>query len=54
MTHVAEFMVLGIFSSMMVYSHWLGPEPGPGQGLGQYHAEPFTLHRDLEEWVVWF
>ena len=20
----------------------------------QYYAEPFTLHRDLEEWVVWF
>ena len=43
MTHVAELMVLGIFSSMMVYSHWLGPEPGPGQGLGQVSCGTFHI-----------
>ena len=24
----------------MVYSHWLGLEPGPEQGPGRYYAEP--------------
>ena len=30
----------------MVYSHWLGPEPGQGPGPDRFYAECFTVHRD--------
>ena len=27
-------LLMGKFETVMVYSHWLGKEPGQGQGLG--------------------
>ena len=30
----------------MVYSHWLGPEPGPGQGLGPVLCRTFHIAQE--------
>ena len=39
----------------MVYSHWLGLEPGPGQELGPVLCRTFHIAQEsLEELVVWF
>ena len=31
----------------MVYSHWLGPEPGPGQGPGPVLCRTFHIAQGL-------
>ena len=33
---------------IMVYSHWLGPEPGPGQGPGGASINQWKHFQDLE------